>query len=86
METEDIPSTTLKPAPEIVACEIVTAAVPVFVSVRVSELLEPVVTFPKLRLVALAASNPAGAVLEFELAAVVLAPGTPAQPERDNVA
>jgi hypothetical protein len=35
METEDIPLTTLKPAPVTVACEIVTAAVPVLVRVKV---------------------------------------------------
>jgi hypothetical protein len=79
METEDIPPTTLKPAPEIVAFEIVTVAVPVFVTVSVWELLEPVVTFPKVRLVALAASDPEGAVLE--LAAGVPAPVNPVQPE-----
>jgi hypothetical protein len=86
IETEDIPPTTLKPAPVIIACEIVTAAVPVFVTVRVWELLEPVVTFPKLRLVALAASDPEEVVLEFDFAAGVPAPVSPTQPERDNVA
>ena len=81
METEDIPPTTLKPAPVIVAFEIVTIAVPVFVSVSVWELLAPAVTFPKVRLVALAASDPEEAVLEFAFPAGVPAPVNPVQPE-----
>ena len=63
-----------------------TAAVPVFVKVSVCRLLEPVATLPKLKLVALAASVPAEAVLEFVFAGEVLALVKPAQPERDNVA
>ena len=86
METEDIPPTTPKPAPAVVACEIVTAAVPVFVKVSVCRLLDPVATLPKLKLVALAASVPAEAVLEFVFADGVLEFVKPAQPERDNVA
>ena len=81
IETEDILPTTLKPAPEIVACEIVTVSVPVFVSVNVWELLEPVFTFPKERLVALAARVPADAAVEFAPAAGVPAPVSPTQPE-----
>jgi hypothetical protein len=76
----------LKAAPLIVACEIETAAVPVFVSVRVWELLEPAITFPKLRLVALAASDPEDAALDFEVEAGVPALVSPTQPERDNTA
>lgn len=75
METEDIPPTTLNPAPVIDACEIVTAVVPVLVSVRVCELFEPVVTFPKLKLVALAASVP---VVDAAASALLLAAGLPA--------
>ena len=85
METEDIPPTTPKPAPAVVACEIVTAAVPVFVKVSVCRLLDPVATLPKLKLVALAASVPAEAVLEFVFADGVLELVAPAQPDRDNV-
>jgi hypothetical protein len=84
IEIEDIPPTTLKPAPVIVACEIVTAAVPVFVRVRVWELLETVVTLPKARLVALTARDPEEAVVEFVLAAGVPAPVRPTQPITDK--
>ena len=85
METEDIPPTTLNPAPVTVAWEIVTAAVPVFVRVKVWEVLEPIVTFPKLKLVALAASVPDDdELLEVEFAAGVPAPVNPTQPERDK--
>ena len=59
METEDVPPTTLNPAPEAVALEIMTEAVPVFVIINVCELFEPVAVFPKLTLVALAVSVPA---------------------------
>ena len=69
-----------------VAWEIVTAAVPVFVKVSVCRLLEPVATLPKLKLVALAVSVPAEAVLEFVFADGVLELAKPAQPERDNAA
>ena len=86
METADIPPTTLKPVPLIVPGEIVMAAVPVLVSVNVWELLEPAVTFPKLRLVALAASVPSEAVLEFVLAAGVPATVNPVHPETDKAA
>ena len=86
METPDIPPTTLKLVLVIVPCEIVTAAVPVLVSVNVWELLEPAVTFPNLRLVALAASVPCEAVLEFVLAAGVPATVNPVHPETDKAA
>lgn len=82
METEAIPPTTLKPAPETVAWEIMTAAVPVFVRVNVCELLEPAATFPKLKLVALAASVP---MLELVFAAGVPALVRPTQPESVSV-
>jgi len=63
----------------------VTVAVPVFVRVNDWELLEPVVTFPNVRLVALAANEPEEAVLlEFAFAAGVPAPVKPAQPEIDK--
>lgn len=86
MEIEDIPPTTLKPVLVIVACEIVTAAEPVFVRVSVWELLEPVVTFPNARLVALAARDPEEVVLELAFAAGVPAPVRPVQPETDRTA
>ena len=86
MEIEDIPPTTLKPAPVIVACEIVTAAELVFVRVRVWELLEPVLTVPKVRLVAFAASDPEDALFVFWVAAGVPAPVRPVQPETDKAA
>ena len=70
----------------IVACEIVTVAAPVFVSVRVCELLVPAVTFPNVRLVALAASDPEEAVLELAFAVGVPALVRPTQPETDNAA
>jgi hypothetical protein len=53
-----IPPTTVKPVPVIVPWEIVTAAVPVFVRVSDCEVLDPVATLPKLKLVAFAASDP----------------------------
>jgi hypothetical protein len=84
METEDIPPTTLKPAPVTVACEIVTAAVPVLVKVKVWGLLDPATTFPKLRLVALAASVPEGVEFELAFAAGVPAPVNPTQPASDK--
>jgi hypothetical protein len=87
METEDIPPTTLKPVPVTVAWEIMTAAVPVLDRVNVRGLLEPVATFPKLRLMELAESVPElelGA--EFDLAAGVPAPVNPMQPESDKAA
>jgi len=69
----------------MVACEIVTDAVPVFVSVSVWELFEPVVTFPKARLVALAANDPEEAAVEFAFAAGAPALVKPVQPEIDRV-
>jgi hypothetical protein len=86
MEIEDIPPSTLKPAPVIVACEIVTEAVPVLVRVRDWVLLEPVFTFPKARFVALAASDPDEAVLEVLFAAGVPAPVNPVHPVIDKMA
>ena len=58
MEAVDIPPATEKPAPVTVACEIVTAAVPVLLRVRVCGLLDPVATLPKLKVAELAASVP----------------------------
>jgi hypothetical protein len=51
-------ATTLKPAPEIVAWEILTGAVPVFLTLRLCLELLPTETLPKLRLVELAESTP----------------------------
>ena len=86
MEIEEIPPITLKPAPAIVACEIVTEAVPVFVRVKDWVLLEPVFTFPNASVVALAASVPDEAVLEVLFAAGVPAPVNPVHPEMDKMA
>lgn len=84
METEDMPPVTLNAEPVMDPCEIITEAVPLLVRVKVWEELEPRATFPKLKLVALAASVPDVAVLEF--AAGVPAPVSPMQPVRDNAA
>jgi hypothetical protein len=86
METEDIPPTTLKPAPVTVACEIVTAAAPVLVRVKVWGLVDPATTFPKLRVVALAASVPEVVEVEFDFAAGVPAPVKPTQPASERAA
>ena len=64
METEDIPPTRLNPAPVTVALEIVIVVVPVFVRVKVCVLFKPGATFPKVKFVALAASVPAGVLVE----------------------
>ena len=71
MEIDDIPPTTLNPAPVIVAWEIMTAADPVLVRVNVWEAVVPVVAFPKLMLVALAASAPEEVELELVFDACV---------------
>jgi hypothetical protein len=87
MEIADIPPTTLKPAPVTVAWEIVTAPVPVLVRVKVWGLLEPATTFPKLRLVELAASVPELELEdELDFAAGVPAPVKPTQPAIDSTA
>jgi hypothetical protein len=85
-ETEDMPPTTLNPAPVMVAWEMITVDVPVLVRVSICRLLEPVRTLPKVKLVALAASEPVDAVFELVLAAGVPAPVTPVQPEMDRAA
>src|SRR5271169_6756442 len=84
METEDIPPATLNPAPVTVAWEIVTAAVPVLVRVKVCGLLEPGTTFPKFRLVAFGASVPDEVELDF--AAGVPALVSPVHPATDSTA
>ena len=48
----------LKPPPDAVIWVSVEAAVPEFVRVRLCLLLEPIATFPKLRLLGLAARSP----------------------------
>ena len=83
MATEDIPPTTLKPVPVTVACEIVTAAVPLLVRVKVCGLVDPSATFPKLRVVALATSVPEEGEPEPDFAAGVPAPVKPTQPASD---
>ena len=72
------------PAPEILTLEMVTFDFPALVIVTPRTLLPPRLTFPKLRLVALAASDPEEEMPEFD--ACVPEPVTPTQPERDNVA
>ena len=86
METEDIPPNKLKPEPLTVAWEMVTAAAPVLVRVKVWGLVDPMATFPKFRLVALAASVPEEGELELDFAAGVPAPVKPTQPESDRTA
>jgi hypothetical protein len=86
MDTEDIPPTTLKPAPVMLAWEIVTAAVPVFDRVNVCGLLDPTATFPKFRLVALAASVPEAVGFDPDFGVGVAAPVNPTQPESDKTA
>jgi hypothetical protein len=69
------------PAPEILTLEMVTFEFPALVIVAPRTLLPPRLTFPKLRLVALAASFPE----EVVFADRAPEPVTPTQPERDNV-
>ena len=84
METAVVAPETLKPEPETVAWEIVTAAAPEFVSVNVCELFEPIATFPKSTLVVFGASTPA--VVEFEPGLLGLpALVKPTQPEIDRM-
>lgn len=88
MVIEPIPPVTLKPVPVMVPCEIVTGPVPVLDNVRVCELEDPVVTFPKLRVVELAVRVPEEPELEpdVELDFGVPAPVRPTQPESDKTA
>src|ERR1700722_5461791 len=86
MATDDMLPTTLKPAPVTVAEEIVIVTVPELLRVKVWGLLEPVTTFPKIRLVALAASVPAEEEFEFDFEPGVPAPVRPTQPESDSSA
>src|SRR5579872_1233082 len=79
-----MPPTTLNPDPVTVACEMATAAVPVFVRVKVWEPIEAVFTLPKARLVALAARDPEEAVSELVLVTGVPAPVRPTQPVTDR--
>lgn len=91
MVIEPIPPTTLKPAPVIVPCEIVTGPEPVLDNIRVCELEDPVATFPKLRLMELAARVPEEPEFEpfepdVEPDFGVPAPVKPTQPESDRAA
>ena len=65
----------LKPVPEATACEIVTLAVPEFVSVIGTEPLLPTRTLPKLRALGLAERTPGPPVDVFALT-------SPVQPDR----
>ena len=56
---EGFPPTTLNVAPVMVACEIVTVAVPVLVTVKLCVAVLPTATLPKLMLVELAERTPA---------------------------
>ena len=58
MEFDGLPPITVYPAPVMVAWEMLTGALPVFVTVRLCVLLFPTETFPKLTLVELAESTP----------------------------
>ena len=58
MEFDGLPPITVYPAPEMVAWEMLTVALPVFVTVRLCVLLFPTETFPKVTLVELAESTP----------------------------
>lgn len=62
IEEEGFPPITLNADPETVACEMFTAAVPVFVTLTLCVALLPTATFPKLRLLELAESIPAPGV------------------------
>lgn len=57
-----LPDMTLKPDPEIVACVISTALVPVFVTLKLCTAVLPMATLPKARVVELAESTPAPGV------------------------
>lgn len=57
-ETAPLPLVTVKPVPAIVAWEILTAAVPVFVNVTLWVKVVPVATFPKLKLEGFAVRTP----------------------------
>lgn len=68
---EGFPPITLNAAPVMVACEIVTVAVPVLVTVKLCEAVLPTATLPKVKLLALVESTPApGSPVEV-LAALV---------------
>jgi hypothetical protein len=56
---EGFPPTTVNPAPVMVAFEMVTVAVPVFVTVTLWVVVFPTATLPKLKLVALGERMPA---------------------------
>jgi hypothetical protein len=58
MEFDGLPPITVYPAPVMVAWEMLTGTLPVFVTVRLCVLLFPTETFPKLTLVELADSTP----------------------------
>jgi hypothetical protein len=60
----------VKPAPEIVACETFTVAVPVLVRLRLWVELPPTATFPKLRLVNAAKRIPEPGVVVLAAALV----------------
>jgi hypothetical protein len=68
---EGFPPITLNPAPVIVACEMVTVAVPVLVTVKLCVVVFPTATLPKLRLAPLAESTPAPEVPGDVFAALV---------------
>jgi hypothetical protein len=58
MEFDGLPPITVYPTPVMVAWEMFTGALPVFVTVKLCVLLFPTETFPKLTLVELAESTP----------------------------
>lgn len=78
-DEEPAPATTVYPAPEIVASEMSTVAVPVFVTITLCVVLVPTATFPKLRLEELGVSTPAVELFEPSFDAAAL--GYAAQPD-----
>jgi len=57
-----VPLITVKPVPEMVACEMSTAADPVLVTLKLCSALLPTATLPKLTVVALEESTPEAVV------------------------
>ena len=80
IEDDGFPPTTVKPVPEMVAWEMLTDAVPVFVTERFCVALLPTETLPKVRLEGLAERTPG------PLGCCGFALVTPAQPERTAAA
>jgi hypothetical protein len=74
IDAEGLPPTTVKPAPEMVAWEMLTVAVPVFVTVRALVGVFPTETLPKLRLLELGERTPVFGVPGCPLPAALVYP------------